>query len=593
MQSTSVEQISEQEGTSLSGFQLQRLSQAVRGLSSHQLSWASGYLAGMGRDQRVERSPEPQQLTVLYASQTGNARSVAETLADSASVRRIAVRVLSVSDFKPRDLTKEKLLLLVISTQGEGEPPESANELHRYLFGCRAPKLEGLSFGVFGLGDSSYEHFCKAAQDFDQRLEALGGHRLLSRLDADVDFQAELAQWVSNALDLVEQHAPAREAQLLSLSHGQAFLRYGRNDPYQSTLLENRRITTQDAVAEVRHVVLEIDPDVVRYSPGDALGVWFKNDPALVDEILTTTALDAETPVEVNGETLSLSAALLTRLELTQLHPKVVTGWAGVTGDERLQALLEDPKALRTFTHGRQLIDLLNSYPAALDAASLAGLLRPLQPRLYSIASSQAEYEDEIHLTVSTLRFHSHGRDHLGGASGFLSERLAEGDLLDIYVAENSSFRLPDNGDTPIIMIGAGTGIAPYRGFLQQRQAQGDQGRNWLIFGNRHFQRDFLYQLDWQSYHGSGVLARVTPAFSRDDHHSAYVQDRIVEFGEELYRWLEEGGQLYVCGGKAMDEAVSQAVTQIVHGYGALNEEAAAAYIDNLRSQGRYQRDVY
>ncbi len=593
MQSTSAEQFSDQGVIPLSEHQLQRLAQAVRDLSLDQINWASGYLTGIGRTQQPVASPEDQQLTVLYASQTGNARLVAETMADSASARGIAARVLSVSDFKPRDLVKEKLLMLVISTQGEGEPPESAQELHRYLFGGRAPKLVGLSFGVFGLGDSSYEYFCKAAQDFDQRLEELGADRLLPRRDADVDFQSESIDWIPSALDRVEKHAPARQAQVLSLSDRHTQLRYGRDNTYRSVLLENRRVTTRDAVTEVHHIVLKIDPEVVKYTPGDALGVWFRNDPILVDEILSFYGLEAEAQVNVGGDNLSLRAALLTRLELTQLHPKVVTGWAQLSVDSTLQALVDDTRAVREFAHNRQLIDLLTGYPVTLDATTLVGLLQPLQPRLYSIASSQADYPDEIHLTVSTLRFHSHGREHLGGASGFLSGRLVEGEPLDIYIVENTNFRLPVSGDTPVIMVGAGAGIAPFRGFLQQRQAQASQGDNWLIFGNRHFHRDFLYQLDWQRYRSSGVLDRVTPAFSRDERNSAYVQDRIIEFGEELFHWLEDGAQFYVCGRRAMDEAVHKALVHIVQSHGALSEDKAKEYVENLRSEGRYQRDVY
>ncbi|MCB1880876.1 MAG: sulfite reductase [NADPH] flavoprotein alpha-component, partial [Gammaproteobacteria bacterium] len=347
------------------------------------------------------------------------------------------------------------------------------------------------------------------------------------------------------------------------------------------------------AVAEVRHIALAIDPSAISYAPGDALGVLFRNDPALVDNILRSTGLDADLQVTLEKSRLSLADALGTKCELTQLHPSVAARWAEVTSDNALQQLASDGEALREYCAKRQFEDLLADYPARLDADTLVQLLQPLQPRLYSIASSQAEYADEVHLTVSVLRCRAHGRDHLGGASGFLGERIEEGALLDLYVAENPSFHLPEDGSTPIIMIGAGTGVAPYRAFLQQRAVQGDSGKNWLIFGNRHFHRDFLYQTEWLAQRKAGLLQRATLAFSRDGDGRAYVQDRMLDQGEELYRWLQEGARVYVCGGMAMEAGVRDALALVAQSQGALDQEAAAEYVDNLRAEGRYLRDVY
>ncbi len=578
----------------LDGLQFSRLQQAVQGLNHEQLAWASGYLAGLGalEPTSARAANESPSMTILYATQGGNARSVAEALADSATARGFAPRLIAADLYRPRDLAKERLLVAVISTQGEGEPPESAHELFKFLKSRKTPQLDGLHYAVFGLGDSSYEFFNRAAKELDALLQATGAEALLARIDADVDFQPLSAQWQTQLLREVEKVQP-EQSRVIPLQPAPSASRNDRNHPYQAELLERRRITTTDAVAEVHHLALEIDAEAIRYRPGDALGLFFRNDPALVEEILSLTGLAGETPVSRGETPLSLEQALSERLELTQLHPSVAKAWAGVAGDAKLSALSEDAGRLRRFAGERQFIDLLQAYPAQVDADRLVALLHSQQPRLYSIASSQAAYEDEIHLTVSTLRYQAHARDHLGGASGFLTRRIAEGDKLGVYVAENPGFRLPQTNDTPIIMVGAGTGVAPYRAFLQEREAAGASGANWLVFGNRHFHRDFLYQSDWLNYRKQGLLNRISLAFSRDEGDRTYVQARLYEEGAELYRWLQEGAHLYVCGGIAMERAVRQSLQGIAQAQGGLDEEAADEYIESLREQGRYQRDVY
>ncbi len=579
----------------LDGLQLTRLQQAVEGLNSEQLTWASGYLAGLGAVQSApERAAnEVPTLTILYATQGGNARGVAESLAESASARGLAPRLVSADQYRPRDLAKERLLVVVISTQGEGEPPESAHELFKYLKGKTSQRLDQLHYAVFGLGDSSYEHFNQAGKELDALLQSAGGRALLTRVDADVDFQSPSALWREQVLKEVEKRQPSDQARIIPLQRTPAALRYDRNHPYQAELLERRRITTSDAISEVHHLVLGIDAEAIRYRPGDALGLFFRNDPELVEEILALSGLVGETEVSLGGNSLSLAQALGERLELTQLHPSVVKGWASVSDDSALAALAEDAEALRRFARERQFVDLLLAHPAELEAQRLADLLHPQQPRLYSIASSQAAFEDEIHLTLSALRYQTHGRERLGGASGYLSRRITEGDRLGVYVAENPGFRLPKVGDRPVIMVAAGTGIAPYRAFLQEREVLGGSGRNWLVFGNRHFHRDFLYQTEWLDYRKRGLLHRINLAFSRDEGDRSYVQARLYEEGAELYRWLQDGAHLYVCGGIAMEQAVRQSLLGIAQAQGGHDEASAQAFIESLREQGRYQRDVY
>ncbi|MEW8026387.1 MAG: assimilatory sulfite reductase (NADPH) flavoprotein subunit [Candidatus Thiodiazotropha sp.] len=579
----------------LDGLQLSRLQQAVEGLSSEQLAWASGYLAGLGAVEPAAGTAlnENREVTILYATQGGNARSVAEALAENATARGVVSRLVSADNYRLKDLAKERLLIVVISTQGEGEPPESAIELFRYLQGKKAPRLDELKYAVFGLGDSSYEQFCQAARELDELLRMHGAQALFERVDADVDFQQLSSNWQGRILKILEKQQPSDQATIIPLQRGHARVRYDRNQPFQAELLERRRITSIDAVCNVQHISLEIDPQSIRYRPGDALGLFFMNDPAMIEEILSLTGLSADAPVSLNGESLTLARALGERLELTQLHPNVVKAWSALSAVPELAALSQDGEKLRAFVGARQFIDLLQSYPAEVDAQGLARILQAQQPRLYSIASSQAAYEDEIHLTVAALRYRGHGRDRLGGASGYLTQRISEGDPLYVYVVENPSFRLPASADTPIIMVAAGTGIAPYRAFLQEREALGCAGDSWLVFGNRHFHRDFLYQSEWLNYRRAGLLNRISLAFSRDEGARTYVQARLYEDRAELYRWLQEGAQLYVCGGVEMERGVCQSLLAIAQDQGGLHEEAAVEYIESLRRQGRYQRDVY
>lgn len=603
----------------LPGLGLQRLDQAIRGFSSKQLLWSSGYLAGLAAARVSPRweqdfgtvsaqgqavTVQPARLTILFASQTGNARALAEVLGRAAEARQLSHRVVSVADYQPRDLKRERLVLFVVSTQGEGEPPESAQGLYRFLNGKGAPRLTDLGYGVLGLGDSSYEHFCQAARDLDRRLAELGARRLLERVDADLDFQPAYQAWSPAALDRVAAELeprpsgslPVRDAEIVPL-RAHTVARHERDHPYRARVLDNRPLTTPDAVAEVRHLVLGLEPRALSYAPGDSVGVWFRNDPALATQILAATGLDGDALVSLGGASggteLPLAKALGSRLELTRLHPTVVTAWAGLAEDPSLAALAQDPESLRAYCRGHQVIDLVTQYPPGPEAQRLAGLLQPLSPRLYSIASAPAEYEDEVHLAVSVLRYRVSGQERLGGASGFLAERLAEGDPLDIYVAENPAFRLPEDGDTPLILIGAGTGIAPFRAFLQQRTAQGDRGRNWLVLGNRHFRRDFLYQTDWLRLRKAGVLPRFSPAFSRDSSERIYVQDRLRAEGAELWRWLAEGARIYCCGCPAMESAVRETLAAVARDQGGLSGDAALEFVEDLRRDGRYLRDTY
>jgi sulfite reductase (NADPH) flavoprotein alpha-component len=578
----------------LDNLQLTRLQQAVEGLNHQQLAWASGYLAGLGAMQPgvKEAASQVSTMTILYATQGGNARSVAESLAENAKAQGFAPRLVSSDSYRPRDLSKERLLVAVISTQGEGEPPESAHELFQYLQSNKPSQLTNLRYAIFGLGDSSYEHFCEAGKTLDRLLKARGARALIERIDADVDFQQLSSTWQERILQSVSTTQHSEQARIIPLPRPET-VRYDRNNPFKAELLERRRITTEDALGEVHHLVLQVDPAAIQYRPGDALGLFFRNDPALIEEVLSHTGLAGETRVFQGEAELTLVEALTEKLELTQLHPNVVRAWASLADNADLSSISQDGEKLRNFLRDRQFIDLLIDYPMEVTGQALVELLHAQQPRLYSIASSQRACEDEIHLSVSALRWQSHEREYLGGASGYLTQGITEGDPLGVYVVENPSFKLPESADTPIIMVGAGTGIAPYRAFLQEREALGSRGDNWLVFGNRHFHRDFLYQTDWLKYRKSGLLKRISLAFSRDSGEHTYVQTRLFEERSELYRWLQEGAHLYVCGGVEMEQDVRQSLLAIVQDQGGQDEQSAAEYIESLRQQGRYQRDVY
>jgi sulfite reductase (NADPH) flavoprotein alpha-component len=624
--------------------QLATLEQALTGLSPTQIAWVSGYLAAhsalMAPAANSARIAEPSAdldptikpaldpalsggLTLLYGSQTGNAQGLAETLAGLAGTRGMQPRLVSMGDYRARDIGRERLLLILVSTHGEGEPPESALDLFNFLHGKRAPRLDALRFAVLGLGDSSYEHFCATAKAFDAQLRSLGAQPLLDLQCCDVTYQDAAADWSARALDLAEQVIgdlagqgsdgtlqrpaanviPMHWAKSLGASTTDAPL---PSHPLVARLLECRPLTTADAVAEVHHLALGIEPETLRFVPGDALAVWFRNEPALVEAVLSATRLDGDAPVTVGGAEIALREALSERLELTRLHPTLVKRWSGLTGTDLtgsaelhadamadLARLCEDGARLRQYAGSRQVIDLIEDHPRRLDAASLAALLQPLSPRLYSIASSQAEIDDEIHLTVSLLRYPVGDQERLGGASGFLTQRLDEDAVLRVELKPNPNFRLPSNGDTPILMIGAGTGVAPYRAFLQERAARGERGRAWLLFGNRHQRRDFLYQLDWQSHRQRGQLTRVSTAFSRDQADKRYVQHRLLEQGRDLYDWLREGAHLYVCGATAMGQAVQEALGALIEREASCDRETAQDHLDTLRRDGRYQRDLY
>lgn len=583
--------------------QLARLQAATTDFTPTQLAWVSGYFWGVLNQQSgtAVAAPAPAAevptITLISASQTGNARRVAEALRDDLLAAKLNVKLVNAGDYKFKQIAAEKLLVVVTSTQGEGEPPEEAVALHKFLFSKKAPKLDGTAFAVFGLGDTSYEFFCQSGKDFDNKLAELGAERLLDRVDADVEYQAAAAEWRARVVEALKARAPVAAPAQLATSGAVNDIHtspYTKEAPLTATLSVNQKITGRNSEKDVRHIEIDLGDSGLRYQPGDALGVWYQNDPQLVKELVELLWLKGDEPVTVEGKTLPLSEALQWHFELTVNTATIVENYAALTRSESLLPLVGDKAQLQQYAAATPIVDMVRFSPAQLDAEALIGLLRPLTPRLYSIASSQAEVESEVHVTVGVVRYEIEGRARAGGASSFLADRVEEDGEVRVFIEHNDNFRLPANPETPVIMIGPGTGIAPFRAFMQQRAADGAQGKNWLFFGNPHFTEDFLYQVEWQSYVKEGLLTRIDLAWSRDQQQKIYVQDKLREQGAELWRWINDGAHIYVCGdANRMAKDVENTLLEVIAEYGAMDAEVADEFLSELRVERRYQRDVY
>lgn len=584
--------------------QLAQLQAVSKDATPQQLAWISGYFWGLQQLEPGVTIPNlsavtntnQNKLTIIYASQTGNAKGVAQQLAESAKSLNLPIELVCAADYKVKQLSKETHLILVASTHGEGEPPDNAVNLYEFLRSKKAPHLSQLQYAVLGLGDSSYEFFCQTAKDFDESLRGLGATPLAVRLEADVDYDQATSVWIDQTLaELSEQwqsssevvNFPSTNAESASASG------YNKKNPYSAILLTNQKITGRDSNKDIRHLEFDLAGSGLSYQPGDALGVWFNNDPSLIDELLTYLAIPADTMVTVDDKSITITAALLEHYEITRAHPKFIEQYAELSASKKLIKLVGDKKLLREFANQTQIIDVLKTKKIPLTAEQLVNVLRRLKPRLYSIASSQEEVEEEAHLTVNLLSYDSKHGQRYGGASGYLAKRVAENEPVKIFIEPNDNFSLPAD-DKAMIMIGVGTGIAPFRGFIQAREQRGAIGENWLFFGERTFTQEFLYQSEWQAYLKSGLLTKISLAFSRDQAEKVYVQHRLKQQASDVWQWLENGAYIYVCGdAEHMAKDVHQALIDIVAEQGQKSLPEAEAYLVELRKNHRYQKDVY
>ena len=546
----------------------------------------------------------PREATILFGSQTGNAQQLAGRLADSLKAQGFDVTLSAMNKYKTNNLKKTAYLFIVVSTHGEGDPPDNALTFHEYLHSKRAPKLEGTKFSVLALGDTSYEFFCKTGQDFDAQLAELGAERITDRVDCDVDFEESAAAWISSVTQAISSTATSSTASVVSAgSTGSASAAvdsvYSRSNPFMAEVLENLNLNGRGSDRETRHLELSLEGSGLTYAPGDAVGVYPQNDPALVDELITFLKWDPTALVVTGkaGETSSLREALLHHYEVTVLTKPLLEKAAAYSGSSKLADLLkpENKAELKAYLKERDLLDLLRDFtPWTFTLEDIPVLLRKLPPRLYSIASSLNAHPDEVHLTIRKVEYEAHGRERKGVCSVYTSERLKPGDKLPVFIQHNPNFKPPVQPETPVIMVGPGTGVAPFRAFLEEREESGADGKTWLFYGDRHFVTDFLYQTDWQRMLSDGVLTKLDVAFSRDTAEKVYVQQRMLEHGEELYQWLQQGAHVYVCGDeKHMAHDVHSALLTIIAQYGEVTSDQAAAYLSELQEQGRYQRDVY
>lgn len=580
------------------------LRQALDGLIASftpaQRFWLAGYLSA-GDAVSGGAAPAPAaaatKLTILYGSESGNSEKLADLSAKEAKKRGFAPTVKNMADIEPSALAKIDNLLVIISTWGDGEPPETAAGFYK-AFMADAQNLSKMRFSVCALGDTSYEQFCKMGKDFDARLAVLGAQRIHDRVDCDLQFEKPHKVWLDGALAAFGPAAGAAPAPAVFNFIAPAAAQFDKANPFGSELRERVLLNGKGTAKETWHYEFSLDGSGLTYEPGDSLGVIPVNAPDVVEGLMKVAKLTGSEKVEVpdvGGK--ALAYALAENLDITALSRPVLTKLQEATKSKKLATLLGDgaKEKLKDYLHGRWIVDAIEDFaPKGLSAEALVSILRPLPPRLYSIASSPLAHPDEVHLTVSSVRYESFGRERKGVASTYLADLVKQGDKVPVYTNQNKNFRLPVSGDTPIIMVGPGTGVAPFRAFVEHRGAQEQKGKSWLFFGDQRYTFDFLYQVEWQDHLASGALTKLDVAFSRDQPEKIYVQQRMLERGKDLYAWLEEGAHFYVCGDATrMAHDVNEALLSIIEKQGGKSREAAETYLEDLKKAKRYQRDVY
>lgn len=578
-------------------------------LSPTQAVWLSGYFAALSGsgiaagDFAATSTSSPNNLplmTVLFGSETGNAEGMAEQLVEKAKAKGFNVCLEDMMSYDFAKLEQEKLLFIIVSTQGEGDPPLSAIKLHKHLNSAEASRLENLEFAVFALGDSSYEFYCQTGKDFDTYMENLGASRIMDRVDADVDFEETAEEWMDEVLSsyqkMAEEQGSALEAGTQDISVSKK-IGYSKTNPYYAAVLLNDNLNGEGSAKETRHIEIALGDSGLSYKPGDALGVYPLNNPAYVDDLLAALKMTGEESVMVAKETMTLREAFVEKLDITALSRVNMEKYADLIGSDEIKTLLDGnhKEEFKEYSWGREILDLVKDYPAeSLTAEDFVNVLRRIPGRLYSIASSLTAHPEQVHLLVGAVRYHSFDRDREGVCSTYLSGRIEQDQKLAIYVQPNKHFHLPDDGNTPIIMIGPGTGLAPFRAFLEERQASNAKGKNWLFFGDQHQKTDFLYAEEMQKMQDEGLLTNLSLAFSRDQEQKIYVQTRLLEHAKELYEWLEQGAYFYICGdAERMANDVHKALIETVAKEGGKSQQDAEEYVNEMLDSRRYQRDVY
>lgn len=596
--------------------QSDQLSEVLSGLDSGQLQWLCGYLSAVSLSApatlainghqtsngqpniAVAAEKKTQKLAILYGSHTGNCEALAHNFVELAKTKGIEAEVFCMSSFKPKDLKKMDNLAVLVSTHGIGEPPVQAEDLHGFLHSKKAFDLSHINFSVLALGDSSYVDFCQTGKDFDTVLEKLGAKRLSDRVDCDVDFEDEAQAWQTALLDKLTADTSTTSTQTIQVNGVKAAeataVKYTRKNPFEATILEKINLNGKGSSKETIHLELDIEGSGLTYEPGDALGVYGANSPSLIEGVLKATNFSGNEQVKSHNGEKTLIEALTYDYELSPLSSVTLSKYADFTDSSKLKDILADNGKVQDYLTGRDLLDLIKEVPYKFEANDLLSLLRKNTARMYSIASSQEAVEDEVHLLVSVVRYEAFGRTKEGLCSATLADRLNPDDKVKVFVDKNTRFKLPQDNDAPIVMIGPGTGVAPFRAFMQQREIAESKGKSWLFFGDRNFTTDFLYQTEWQEYLKGGILTKADVAFSRDQQQKEYVQHKMLRNGKELYDWLENGAHFYICGdAKQMAKDVDNTLKEIVQKYGGITPEKAQEYLKNLQVSNRYQTDIY
>ncbi|MES2923957.1 MAG: assimilatory sulfite reductase (NADPH) flavoprotein subunit [Verrucomicrobiota bacterium] len=577
--------------------QRQALESLLAGLDPVQRGWLSGFLAASGVPAAVA-APAPAaagKLTVLYGTESGNSETLADRTVKAAKKRGFQAVMKNMSEISPADLAKATNLLVIVSTWGDGDAPETAVPFYKEFMSSEI-SLSGVRYSVCALGDTAYERFCQIGKDFDARLEGFGASRVFARQDCDVDYEESYAAWLESSLSAL---APASAAPVaVAGPTAVPATEYGKKNPFPAETIDTVVLNGEGSSKETLHLEFSLAGSGLSYEPGDALAVLPVNAPDVVKAIIQAAKLTGNEEVEVKNVGRKLLAdALREDYDITALSRAVLTKLAEALNSAVLRGLLAEgaKEQLKEYSAGREIIDAILDYaPNGLSAEALTSIFRKLPPRLYSIASSPLVHTDEVHLTVAAVRYETHNRERKGVCSTYLADLVKSGDPVQVFVQPNKNFRLPADNSTPVIMVGPGTGVAPFRAFVEHRAALGGSGKNWLFFGDQHYTYDFLYQLEWQDFLKDGALTRLDVAFSRDQPEKVYVQDRMIAHAKDLYQWLEEGAHFYVCGdANRMAHDVHEALISVVENQAAISREAAEAYVEDLKKAKRYQRDVY
>lgn len=596
--------------------QAAQLNQIFQTLTAEQQIWLTGYLtAQQGSVAQTTEAPQQvaeyvlnnesesqnnndRHITVVYGSETGNAQSLAEIFADRLVEHNYTVKLTAMDEIKQKEFKKVEDLFVITATHGEGDPPDNALTFHEFIHSRKAPKLENVRFSVLALGDESYEYFCQTGKDFDAKLLELGAERLADRQDCDLDFDDLAEKWMNKNIEILNQ-STGHGSTVTSTETVQSAKekRYSKSNPYQAEVLENINLNGRGSNKEVRHVELLLDNYGESFEPGDCVVVLPQNEPEIVTLLIETLGWDKdiEIPINDDGDTLPLEKALTEHFEITKLTKPLLQKAAELFGNTELLSQIDNAEWIQQYVDGRDVIDLLTEFPTSeLKPETFYKLLRKLPAREYSIASSYEATPDEVHITVGAVRYEAHERTRKGVCSVQLAERIQPGDTLPIYLKKNPNFKFPFDEETPVIMIGPGTGVAPFRSYMQEREELGLSGNTWLFFGEQHFTTDFLYQTEWQAWLKDETLAKLDLAFSRDTEEKIYVQHRIAQQSELFYQWLQDGAAIYVCGDeKHMAKDVHDTIRSVIEQEGDMSEADAEAYLTQMKQEKRYQRDVY